>query len=194
MESMSALPIQGVSQTEDIEASLIAAAQINIACFESLYQQYMPRVYRYLRTRVGNDEEAADLTQQVFLKALDALPNYRIRGIPFAAWLFRIARHSMTDNYRRHNKSGISWDTLPDMIEAVVEQNPETILLRREQFARLRTLLSNLDPHKRELLSLRFAAGLSTSEIAVIVGKSQDAVKKQLTRTLHILREQYQYE
>lgn len=195
MESMSALPIQGVYRIEDTDTEilLIRAAQANLASFEPLYQQYMPRVYRYLRTRVSSDTEAADLTHHVFLKVLDALPHYRVRGVPFAVWLFRIARHTVTDSYRRH-KPSVSLDMLPDMVEAIVEQNPETILLRREQLARLRMLVADLAPDKRELLSLRFAGDLSTSEIAVLVGKNQEAVKKQLTRTLHTLREQYLHE
>lgn len=193
MESMSALPIQGAYRIEDTEISLIQAAQANLANFEPLYQQYMPRVYRYLRTRVASESEAADLTQHVFLKVLAALPNYRICKTPFAVWLFRIARHTVTDSYRRH-KPSVSLDLIPEMVEAIVEQNPETILLRREQLTHLRILLADLDPYKRELLSLRFAADLSTSEIAVIVGKKPEAVKKQLSRILHTLREQYFHE
>ena len=193
MEHTSALPIQGAYHIERTELSQIEAAQANSAEFEPLYHQYMPRVYRYIRTRVSSDEEAADLTQHVFLKVLDALPSYRARGIPFAAWLFRIVKHAVTDQFRRR-KNNVSLDLLPDMIETIVEQNPETLLLRQEQIARLRVLIANLNSDKRELLSLRFAAGLSTSEIAVLVGKSHDAVKKQLTRTLHTLREQYRYE
>ncbi|HEY7416489.1 MAG TPA: sigma factor, partial [Ktedonobacteraceae bacterium] len=74
----------------DGEAALIEAAKTNPAAFEPLYQRYKGRVYRYLFFRLRHEEDAADLTQQVFLKALSALPGYRIRNIPFAAWLFRI--------------------------------------------------------------------------------------------------------
>ena len=63
---------------------------------------YFARVYRYLRIRLQSEEDAADLTQQVFLKALDALPRYRTHGAPFAAWLFTIARHTLADRFRRH--------------------------------------------------------------------------------------------
>ncbi len=193
MEQLSALPIQGAWDREHTEVSQIEAAQANSANFEPLYQQYMPRVYRYIRTRVSSDEEASDLAQQVFLKVLDALPRYHARGIPFAAWLFRIVKHTVTDQYRRR-KNNVSWDTLPDIIETIAEQNPEMLFVRQEQITRLRTLLADLDSDKRELLSLRFAAGLSTSEIAALVGKSQAAIKKQLTRILYTLREQYNHE
>ncbi|HEY7355449.1 MAG TPA: sigma-70 family RNA polymerase sigma factor, partial [Ktedonobacterales bacterium] len=88
-----AMPAEQERRVEGDEAALVAAAQADPAAFDALYQRYLARVYRYLRAHVGSDDEAADLTQQVFLKALDALPRYRPRGAPFAAWLFQIARH-----------------------------------------------------------------------------------------------------
>ncbi|MDQ2713998.1 MAG: sigma-70 family RNA polymerase sigma factor [Chloroflexota bacterium] len=176
---------------QEDEATLIEAARANPAAFEGLYQRYVARVYRYLRTRVGQEEDAADLTQQVFLKALNALPSYQERGSPFAAWLFRIARHTLTDTYRQR-RDDISWDILPDvMIIPGREQDPEEIILRQESLVRLRCLLEGVDGKKRELLALRFAAGLSTAEIALVVNKSQASVKKQLTRILSTLKEQY---
>jgi RNA polymerase sigma-70 factor (ECF subfamily) len=148
------------------------------------------RVYQYLRTRVESEEEAKDLTQQVFLRALEALPRYRARGTPFGAWIFQIARHIATDSYRRR-KRNVSWDLLPDVVPSSPEQNPETVLLRQEARLRLQHMLTGLHPYKRELLALRFAAGLSSGEIAQVVGKSPASVKKQLTRLLHTLKEAY---
>ncbi|HEV2659615.1 MAG TPA: RNA polymerase sigma factor [Ktedonobacteraceae bacterium] len=171
------------------EALLVEAARTNPVAFEPLYQRYRVRMYRYLFFRVRNDEDAADLTQQVFLKAMSALPNYRARGIPFAAWLFRIAHHAANDTYRRE-KRALSWDTLSDDTQLISEIDPEVIVLQQERLARLRHLLDQLDLYKRELLALRFSGGLSATEIALVVGKSQAAVKKQLTRTLQGLKEQ----
>ena len=173
----------------DNEAVLIEAAQTNTAAFEPLYQRYRVRVYRYLFFRLRREEDAADLTQQVFLKALSALPDYRIHKAPFAAWLFRIAYHIASDVYRR-KKETISWEELPDAEQLLLEADPEVLLLQQERLAHLRKLLDRLDPAKRELLALRFSAGLSSAEIALVVGKNQDAVKKQLTRILHNLKEQ----
>lgn len=177
--------------TDEDDSALIEAARANPAAFGGLYQRYVARIYRYLRTRVRHEEDAADLTQQVFLKALDALPSYQERGLPFAAWLFRIARHNVTDNYRQQ-RNDISWDLLQDaMIVPGREQDPEKMILHQESLARLRGLLEEVDIKKRELLALRFAGGLSTAEIALVVNKSQASVKKQLTRTLKTLKEQY---
>ena len=186
-----ALSVERSAEATDDEASLVAAAQANPAAFDVLYQRYLARVYRYLRAQVGSDEDAADLTQQVFLRALDALPRYRPRGAPFAAWLFSIARHAATDAYRR-KRATVAWEALPEALQpAAGEQDPEACVLRLEALARVGDLLAHLDPAKRELLALRFAGGLSAPEIVQVVGKSPAAVKKYLTRTLQMLKEQY---
>lgn len=172
------------------DAAVVRAAQRDPAAFAPLYVRYHPRVYRYLRLRTATGEEAADLTQQVFLQALDALPGYRERGLPFAAWLFRIARNVATDAHRRR-RPALDWDLLPERLHATSDDDPEAALLGRERVERLRGKLATLDSDKRELLGLRFAAGLSSREIAPVVGKSEAAVKKQLTRIIQQLREQY---
>ncbi len=184
------LPIESDYAIGTGEIALIEAAQANPAAFDILYQRYLTRVYSYLRARLDSDEDAADLTQQVFLQVLDALPGYQWRGIPFAAWLFQIARHAATDAYRRR-RTNLSLDALPLTLVPPSEQDLEAMILRQENLARLKTLLAKLDPSKRELLALRFAAGLSAPQIAAIVGKSPAAVKKQLTRILQALKEHY---
>ena len=185
------LPIDSDYAVESDEAALIEEARINPLAFDTLYRRYLARVYRYLRARSESDEDAADLTQQVFLHAFHALPGYQQRGLPFAAWLFQIARHAVTDSYRRR-RAALSWDALPVALEAAQdEQDPERIALRQERLARLQTLLAKLDARQRELLALRFAAGLSSSQIAAVIGKSPAAVKKQLTRIIANLKEQY---
>ena len=185
-----ALPAEQESRVESDEAALVAAAQADPAAFDALYQRYLARVYRYLRAHVGSDDEAADLTQQVFLKALDALPRYRPRGAPFASWLFQIARHVAADAHRRRRPM-LAWDALPEALHPLAAQEPEAAALRLEALAQLGTLLDRLDARKRELLALRFAAGLTAPEIAKVVGKRPDAVKKQLSRTIQMLKEQY---
>lgn len=178
------------ASTEPDEAALVAAAQANPAAFDVLYQRYLARIYRYLRAYVGSDEDAADLTQQVFLKALNALPGYRGRGAQFSAWLFQIARHTATDAHRRRRVT-VTWESLPEVLHPRDEQEPEVAFIHRETLAHVRKLVAQLDAGKRELLALRFAAGLSAPEIANVVGKSPAAVKKQLTRIIQTLKEHY---
>lgn len=174
----------------DPDDALVAAALDQREAFGELYDRYMPRVYRYLVTRSATQEEAADLTQHVFLKALDALPKYRRGRAPFAAWLFRIARNAATDAHRRR-RSSVSLDGMPAAAPDVNGHGPEAAALKNEQLQQLRTLVARLDPGKRELLALRFAGGLSAREIAPLVGKREEAVKKQLTRILATLKEHY---
>jgi len=168
---------------------VVALALEQREAFGELYERYMPRVYRYLRTRLASGEEAADLTQLVFLRALEALPGYRIGRAPFAAWLFRIARNAATDAGRRRRPT-VSLDGVPEGADPD-GRDPEASALRNERITRLGSLVASLAPGKRELLALRFAGGLAPREIASIVGKREAAVKKQLTRIVAALREQY---
>lgn len=172
---------------QDRELALIAAAQRDPATFAALYQRYYARVYRYLRIRLQSEEDASDLTQQVFLKAFYALPRFRPQRAPFAAWLFTIARHVLADRYRR----GAPTLSLEAAGELAVEQEMDTALERRESLEQLRALLSRLNPDARDLLALRFAAGLTTPEIAAALGKRPAAVRKALSRLLQSLKEQY---
>lgn len=183
-------PVYAPPMTDTDEAELVRTAQAQPSAFAPLYQRYLPRVYNYVRARLETEEDAADLTQQIFLQALGALPTYQAQGSPFVAWLFQIARHAVIDAHRRR-KSVISWDALPVAFHASAgDQDMDMQLVHQERLALLQTLLARLDLTQRELLALRFAAGLSTPQIALVVGKSHAAVKKQLTRLLHTLKEQ----
>lgn len=155
-----------------------------------LYQRYLPQIYRYLRARTGNADDAADLTQQVFLKALAALPGYRPCGRPFITWLLRIARNAVADFYRRR-RSTVAFELVPEAPWGAHQESPESIVLRREELALLQALYLRLDPAKQELLALRFAAGLSVPEIAAVIGKREAAVRKQLYRIVLQLKEQF---
>ena len=181
-----------VGDTEDghvLDSDLVRAAQADSAAFAPLYQRYRDRVYRYLRTRTSSDEDAADLTQQVFLQALDALPRYRIQQTPFAAWLTRIA-HNLAANDRRR-KTTVPWDCVPEALQPLAEGDLDDHVLHDEALAQLREAIQTFNASAREVLALHFAAGLTIAETAAVVGRSEAAVKKQLTRTLHVLKERY---
>jgi RNA polymerase sigma-70 factor (ECF subfamily) len=167
---------------------LVRAAQERPEAFAALYERHVDAIYRYLQVRAGTDE-AADLTQQVFLKAFAALPKYKARGLPFSAWLFRIARNLAADRHRSRFRT--PEELLPGVAQPGSAANPEETALRTEMYERLRSLLVELDLEKRELLALRFAAGLSSRQIAGVTGRSEAAVKKQLTRILRTLKEKY---
>lgn len=173
------------------EAALIEAARERPAAFAELYRRYLPRIYRYVYSSLPDKEQAADVTQQIFLRVLVALPNYQQRGIPFAAWLFRIARHAVHDERLPSRHVTLSWEALPEEHHPAYEVDMVGRLIQQEHATQLHKLLADLDPFKRELLALRFAAGLSAPQIAAVVGKSPASVKKQLTRILHTLKEHY---
>jgi RNA polymerase sigma-70 factor (ECF subfamily) len=172
------------------DAELVSEAQGDPRAFAALYDRYRDRIYWYLLTRTNSAEDADDLLQQVFLKALDALGQYRPARGPFAAWLFGIARHT-TATFQARRRPTVAWDLVPEVLLPVDEHDLEAQLVRREDLGRLRRCFGRLEAHKRELLILRFVTGLTMSEIAAVIGKSEAATKKQLARTLRALKEYY---
>jgi RNA polymerase sigma-70 factor, ECF subfamily len=158
------------------------------AAFDAIYQRYVDRIYAYLRAHTNGREDAADLTQQVFLQALVALPRYQSGKAPFAAWLFRIARNCVAGFYRR-SRVTVAWDLLPIECHPFADDTATDAALLAVDRAYLRTLLEPLSMETREMLALRFAAGLSAAEIAAVLGKREEAVKKRLSRALQTLKE-----
>ncbi len=156
--------------------------------FAALYRQHLPAVYRYLYRRVGNAAEAEDLTAQTFTEALNGILRGRFQpGGNFPAFLFTIARRRIADFYRQRPEAPLN--ERPDPEPGLL-----TALEARQDIQRLQTLLTQLDEDKRELLRLRFAAGLSFAEIALLEGKSEAAVKMSLYRTLDWLRDHWEAE
>jgi RNA polymerase sigma-70 factor, ECF subfamily len=190
MQSFAALAVGSREPLAGDDRELVALARTDDRAFAELYRRYLPRVYRYLLTFAATPEDAADLTQHVFTRALAALPEYESRGLPFVVWLIRIARNSATDAFRRR-RSALPWDHLPENLQPVADQNPESAALAAESLNELRLLVGALPPGKQELLALRFAGGLTTREIAQVMGKSEEATRKALARTLHQLKEHY---
>lgn len=172
------------------DEALVRASQHDLTAFGALYARYQDRIYTYLRARTGQTEDAADLTQQVFVQALDALPRYRSQGLSIAAWLFRIARNAATD-WQRRQRPTVPWDALPEAFQPCAPETADGGLLRREAVAPLYALLAGLDAQTREALVLRFTAQLTLAEIGAVLGKSEEATRKQITRALHALKEQY---
>jgi RNA polymerase sigma-70 factor (ECF subfamily) len=184
--ALAALDVPAIVDEDD---ALVAAALARPEAFGQLYQRHVTSVYRYVRTRTASDEEAADVTQAVFIKAMASLGRFR-PGSPFAAWLFRIARNASTDAYRRRRKT-VGLDGLPEPVLESLADSPEDVVLKQERLRRLRGLVARLDADKQELLALRFGAGLTLREIAGVVGKGESAIKKQMSRVMAALKEQY---
>lgn len=194
---MTASAVAGIAGTwtdpeenaSDSDRALVEAAQEEPHAFAAIYTRYGQRVYLYIRSRVACDDDAVDITQQVFVKAFRALPRYRISEAPLPAWLFRIARNSVVDHQRRHHAT-VDVDAMPALLHGH-GIGPEESVIRMEEAGRLRQALMRLPADKRELLALRYAGGLKIREIAVATGRSEEAVKKQLSRSIDSLRKHY---
>lgn len=163
-------------------------AQEALPSFEILYDRYHVQIYRYLYIHVKDEQDAADLMQHVFFQAWRQRQTYEAERGSVATWLFGIAHHRLVDFYRVSHPS-LSWEAIPEI--AATDQSPEAHVIQEETVAMVRKLLEALPQQEQELLALRFAARLSSTEIAAIIGKSEAATKKQLTRLLHRLQEQY---
>lgn len=180
-----ALPLVTTTQWRKMEQddlTLVLAAQQDPAEFAALYDRYVQPVYRYLYSRVDNAADAEDLTAQTFLAALEALPRYRHRG-HLSAWLFTIARSKAMDFFRRR-------PSLP--LEEHPADNPDLLAqaARSDEIQRLVGLIRTLKAGERELIHLRFVAGLSFAEMAALLKKKEDTVKKSLYRLLARLQSQ----
>lgn len=150
--------------------------------FTQVYREHVTRVYRYVYARVGNREDAEDLTAQVFLEAWEKWPSYREEG-KVAAWLLTIARRRVADYYRDRQPQ-VSLEALVSIGDSTT---PWDALEREEQLAQLASLVSRLDEEEQELLRLRFAAGLTYREMADVLGRSEAAVKMAVYRVLRRL-------
>ena len=172
---------------------LVRDALANRAAFEAIYLRYRDPVFAYLRSQMRSPEDAADLTALTFQRALERLSSFRGEGAGLSAWLFRIARNLAADHGRRRRPTRPIW-SLTAREEPSTIVTPEAEVLRRESLRSLATRLSELPPLARECLVLRYAAGLSAREIAAVIGRSEAATQKQLSRALARLKEVYRDE
>jgi RNA polymerase sigma-70 factor (ECF subfamily) len=173
------------------ELAVLERALADRTAFAPLYERYSRRIFQYLLTRCDSPDDAADLMQVVFLRALEALPSLRQRQPgSFAAWLFRIAHNTATDS-RRRRRPTIPWEHVPEIVLFYPGPGPEAATVQRETLNVLRMMVSEQSRERQELLALRFAGELSVAEIAAIVGKKEAAVRKQLLRTIHALQERF---
>ena len=147
-----------------------------------------PRVFRYVLARVLDPHLADDVTQEVTVTMLTALPRYVDQGRPFAAWVFGIAANKISESRRtatrRHEYAS---DVLPDS-SAEPQLEPETAVLRLETTAYVADLLAGLPDQQAEVLRLRVAAGLSAEETAAVLGMTPGAVRVAQHRALARLR------
>jgi RNA polymerase sigma-70 factor (ECF subfamily) len=166
------------------ERLLIEAAQKDPARFAELYQNNFERVYAYIVRRVANRAETEDLTSEVFHHALANLQRFEWRGIPFAAWLFRIAANLISDRWRSTGREPV--DDEPEQIELAHVSPVEIEEVERR--ATLFRLVETLPLEQRRVLVLRFVEQKSIKQVAQEVRKTEGAVKQLQFRALTTLR------
>jgi RNA polymerase sigma-70 factor (ECF subfamily) len=183
-----AVTIPGVATGAGDDA-LVEAARHDPRAFEALYLRHRTSVFRYLRARVGDEDDAADLTATTFERALGAIGGYRPAGAGFAAWLLRIARNAAIDAERRHGRRRVV--PLDAGLEVAGDAGPDARLSAAEDRADLLRRLGALPDLQRDALVLRFGSRLTAGEIGAVIGKSEAATQKLLTRALAALKEAY---
>jgi RNA polymerase sigma-70 factor, ECF subfamily len=172
------------------EKALIAAAQGNQEAFGILYERYVGRIYSYIYYRTGNQHDAEDLTARVFFRALRNVEHYTDRGLPFSAWLYRIA-HNLVANWHRDNSRRREVSLEEIILVHFGGDHPETVLLQSEERDNLLKVIRELPDDRQQLLILKFVEHLSNADIGEIMGRSEGAVKSLYHRTLISLRDEY---
>ena len=170
------------------ESVILLAGEGNTEAFSLLYERYVTRIYNYIYYRTGNPYEAEDLTSRVFHRALGHINHYSNRGVPFSAWLYRIAHNLVAnwhrDNSRRNEVPLEDQTGLPQRTE-----HPEHSLVNSQELENLLKVIRQLPAERQQLLILKFVEGMSNAEIATIMMRSEGAIKSLYHRTLLTLRD-----
>lgn len=169
----------------DIE--LVAQAQTGqIEAIGELYDRYHLLVFRYVMARIGDAHLAEDLTGDVFMRLLTALPHYQVREVPFRAWLYRIASNRLIDYYRKEGRRAVV--PLDEAAEDLVAEPFGSNLEQQLTLEQVQSALAQMEATQREVVILRFLNGLSLQETATLLEKTQGAIKALQHRGLAALR------
>ncbi|PIE81902.1 MAG: RNA polymerase subunit sigma-70 [Chloroflexi bacterium] len=173
------------------ESALIERAKTDSEAFGQLYERYYERIYNYVYYRTGHKDDAEDLTARVFERAMNHISRFEDKGVPFSAWLYRIA-HNLVANFHR-DRSRRRIIALDDVAQwHVGEEDPEFATQLLEDKEALLKAIRRLPADRQELLILKFVERLPNSEIGDIMGRSEGAIKSLYHRTLLSLRNEFE--
>jgi RNA polymerase sigma-70 factor (ECF subfamily) len=177
-----------VANPED-EVELVARAKTDAAAFGVLYERYVGKIYNYIYYRTGDRHEAEDLTARTFQRAMAHVARYNERGLPFSAWLYRIA-HNLVANW--HRDRGRRQILGLDEVTLVghSRERPESVAEVNEERERLLTVIRRLPAERQQLLILKFVERMPNADIGKIMGRSEGAIKSLYHRTLLALRDE----
>jgi len=171
------------------DMALVATAPDDPDAFGELYERYMRKMYNYIYYRTGNVQDAEDLTAKVFQRAFRHVHRFEDKGVPFSAWLYRIAHNLVANWHRDHSKR-----TMVPLEHYHRDEgagiHPEKEAIAGERTAELLSVLRELPEDRQQLLILKFVERLSNAEIGAIMGRTEGAVKSLYHRTLTSLRKQ----
>lgn len=170
---------------ETVERLVAAAKAGDPEAFGSLFDAYYGPVYRFVASRVGRPSDAEDLTQTVFVRAFEALPRYEVRGSPFGGWLFRLARNTVIDHVRTRREH-IELEVVTN--RATEDAGPEAVAALRDDLDAVARALKELTEDQREVIALRFFAGLSAKEAAEAMGRQEGTIRGLQFRAIGALR------
>jgi RNA polymerase sigma-70 factor (ECF subfamily) len=169
------------------EKKLVEDAKNSLEAFGKLYELHIDKIYSYVFHRTGNHQDAEDLTAKVFYRALDNINRYNDQGVPFSAWLFRIA-HNLVANWHRdqNRRQTVSIDNLT--LDVDQSNNPQQLVEQANQQELLLAAVRKLPSERQDLLVFKFVERMSNTEIGELMGRTENAVKSLYHRTLISLR------
>ncbi len=177
-------------QSAEAEAEVIRfASEGNAEAFTQLYERYVDRIYNYIYYRTGNPHEAEDLTSRVFYRALHSIERYDQRGVPFAAWLYRIA-HNLVANWHRDNSRRKEVPLEDTLQSSHRSQQPEAHVMDHQELETVLRAIRRMPAERQQLLILKFVEDLPNAEVALIMRRSEGAIKSLYHRTLLALRDE----
>jgi len=160
------------------------------AAVQALYETYYPKIYNYAFMQMGDIHAAEDLASDVMLKMIESLHKYTFRGLPFGAWVFRIARNRLIDLHRRRKRRGEV--DLSETLAATLA-SPQVLAERALERGQLQVALKHLTDEQRQVIVLKFIEGFDNRSAGKIMGRSEGAIKSLQHRALGALRRVLDY-
>lgn len=160
--------------------------------FVELYEEFLPKVFRYIRYRVNSEQETEDLTSMVFEKALVNFEKYSRDKASFSTWIFSIARNTVIDHYRTQARRPAMSLEKAEIEASSNEPLPDDMIVKIEEKEKLQTCISRLSHEEQEIIALKFGSEMNNRQIAKTMGLSESNVGTKLYRAVRKLRDSFQ--
>ena len=188
---MKKLFVKRTNYRELDDRELVRLAKEDKGAFGELYERYMPKIYSYIYYRTSNQHDAEDLTARVFFRAMSHIGSYVDKGLPFRAWLYRIAHNLVANWHRDQGRRKII--ALDDYVtHSLKSEAPDRLTEELDEREQLMEAVYRLPEDRQQLLLLKFIDQLSNAEIGKIMSRTEGAVKSLYHRTLLALRDELQ--